>query len=113
MFRMPILNGYDATRAIRQVEDEVASAEPTMAPRLSHVLNNNHIPIFAVSASLVEGKRHELEEYGMDGWILKPVDFKRLRAILQSVTDPLRRESDVYRPGYNWEAGGWLVSLKA
>lgn len=39
---------------------------------------NGRIPILAVSASLSENQRQEITDVGLDGWILKPVDFKRL-----------------------------------
>ena len=53
-------------------------------------------------------------DLGMDGWILKPIDFKRLRVILRGVTDPAQRVRDVYQKGvFSWEQGGWLVPAKA
>ena len=102
---MPILNGFEATERIRDLEKRDTSV--LRSRRLSHELNGR-IPIFAVSASLFEYQRHELCDLGMDGWILKPIDFKRLDVILKGVTDPVRRELDVYRPGFTWEIGGWL-----
>ena len=105
---MPILNGLEATERIRELE---TSSLPRK-DRVSHVLNGR-IPIFAVSASLLERQRGELAATGLDGWILKPIDFKRLRIILRGVTDPVQRTRDVYRKGVtNWEQGGWLVSAK-
>lgn len=108
LYRMPILNGFEATERIRDLEKEpsVMSRSP-LARRLAPDLNGR-VPIFAVSASLFEHQRDELCELGMDGWILKPIDFKRLDIILKGVTDPVRRELDVYRPGCIWEIGGWL-----
>ena len=100
---MPLLNGYEATERIRQLEEK---SKKTLE-RLSQILNGR-IPIFAVSASLFETQHEELYKLGMDGWILKPIDFKRLRVILRGVIDPLQREKDLYRPGGNWEIGGWL-----
>ncbi|KAI0671080.1 hypothetical protein C8Q78DRAFT_1079021 [Trametes maxima] len=100
--QMPLLNGYEATERIRALEKRAE-----LLDRTSHKLNGR-IPIFAVSASLFEHQRDELYKLGMDGWILKPIDFKRLRAILRGVVDPAQREMDVYRPGINWEDGGWL-----
>ncbi|EAU85944.2 atypical/HisK protein kinase [Coprinopsis cinerea okayama7 len=76
--QMPILNGFEATEQIRQVEPQ-----PSMPSRPSCKLNDGRIPIFAVSASLKESQRDELAEHGMDGWILKPIDFKRLNTILK------------------------------
>jgi CheY-like chemotaxis protein len=108
--RMPILDGYQATERIRALEK---SSPPPDDSRLSNRLNGGHIPIFAVSASLQERRREEMANYGIDGWILKPIDFKRLQVILNGVTDPAQRQLDIYRPGCSWEAGGWLVDPPA
>lgn len=80
---MPILNGLEATQRIRHLE---ATKLPKM-DRHSHLLNGGRIPIFAVSASLVERQREELKQTGIDGWILKPIDFGRLHTILRGVMD--------------------------
>lgn len=104
---MPILNGFQATRKIREFEKAQGTE---LIQRSSHVLNGR-LPVFAVSASLVEHQRDELAECGMDGWILKPIDFKRLKFILKGVVDRTQRRSDVYQPGYNWERGGWLRDI--
>ncbi|PSS37031.1 hypothetical protein PHLCEN_2v1070 [Hermanssonia centrifuga] len=102
--QMPLLNGYEATERIRGLEQK----EKKPHTRLSHKLNGR-IPIFAVSASLFEVQREEMYNLGIDGWILKPIDFKRLRVILKGVTDLAQRKKDVYQPGCSWEAGGWLT----
>ena len=109
---MPILNGFDAAKAIRELASEASSPLGRDPERKSRRLNGGRIPIFAVSASLSESQHEELNKLGMDGWILKPIDFKRLRIILRGVVDPLQREKDVYRPGINWEIGGWLSRPK-
>lgn len=103
---MPLLNGYEATERIRALKRDLPPA------RLSHQLNGR-LPIFAVSASLLEVQRDEMYNLGIDGWILKPIDFKRLRVILKGVTDISQREKDVYTPGCSWELGGWLTSAKS
>lgn len=100
--RMPLINGYEATERIRAMEEGAVPPD-----RLSHTLNGR-IPIFAVSASLFENQHEALARIGLDGWILKPLDFKRIRVILRGVVDPAQRELDMYRPGCNWEMGGWL-----
>ena len=99
---MPILNGFDAAKEIRSFEE---SSPPS--GRKSTQLNGR-IPIFAVSASLQERQRPEMIDYGMDGWILKPIDFKRLRIILDIILNPGKRSEITYKPGCNWEAGGWF-----
>lgn len=100
--RMPILNGFDASKAIRLLEKTFPP------PERRSTRFNGRIPIFAVSASLLERQRSEMIGYGMDGWILKPIDFKRLRTILDVILNPDKRKEVEYHPGYNWEAGGWF-----
>jgi len=103
--QMPILNGFEAVKRIRALETE--HPELDVQPRPSSQINGR-IPVFAVSASLFERQREEMLQYGMDGWILKPIDFKRLRSILGGIFDVNQHDCDVYRPGCSWEAGGWL-----
>jgi CheY-like chemotaxis protein len=104
---MPILNGFESTERIRALE----KASPDSMPDRISQQSLGRIPIFAVSASLVEAQRDQLLSCGMDGWVLKPIDYKRLNIILRGVTDEAQRELDMYRPGFNWEIGGWLGEL--
>lgn len=64
-------------------------------------------PIFAVSASLVEKERNTYVDAGFDGWILKPIDFKRLHTLLNGIQDDEARDACLYLPG-QWECGGWF-----
>ena len=68
---------------------------------------HGHIPIFAVSSSLVEGKRQEYINCGFDAWALKPVNFSRLSELIEGVHNSSKREGCFYAPG-RWEHGGWL-----
>lgn len=70
---------------------------------------NGRIPIFAVSASLAESQREEMIDFGMDGWILKPIDYKRMNVLIRGITDLQQRKADLYETGCEWEAGGWLI----
>jgi CheY-like chemotaxis protein len=106
-FRMPILDGFEATEHIRAHEKAHALVGLPSQSRLPGE-SNPRIPVFAVSASLRESQRETLLRRGMDGWILKPIDFKRLRAILRGINDRNQRKSDLWCPSCNWEAGGWL-----
>jgi CheY-like chemotaxis protein len=114
---MPILNGFEATEGVRAMEQadekptESLPARPTVQRRRSHQLNGR-IPIFAVSASLREDQRDQMQGLGLDGWILKPVDFRRLFMILKGITDTEQREKDLYDPKRDWEFGGWLTKPK-
>lgn len=72
-------------------------------------LTNHRISIFAVSASLVEREKQTYIDAGFDGWILKPIDFKRLNILLAGITDVDVRNTCLYEPG-QWERGGWFGS---
>lgn len=53
---MPVMNGYEATKAIRGLSDSIKSA----------------IPIVALTASAMIDVRSRITQTGMDGFILKP-----------------------------------------
>jgi CheY-like chemotaxis protein len=102
---MPLLNGPGSTKLIRQFE---ASSN---CPLSSLATNNSRIPIFAVSASLDEQKHDEYVSGGFDGWILKPIDFRRLDMLMMGIWGEDERRNCVYKPGM-WESGGWLQVRK-
>ena len=60
--QMPMMDGYEATRLIRQIDD------PTIAG----------VPIVAMTANAFEEDRTLAEEAGMDGYITKPIDIDKL-----------------------------------
>ena len=60
--QMPVMNGYEATKAIRRLENEKLAS----------------IPIFAMSANAFEEDRRESLKCGMNGHIAKPIDIDRL-----------------------------------
>ena len=59
--QMPIMNGYDATRAIREMYPD------------------EHIPIIALSANAFEEDRKKSIEAGMDDHVAKTVDIQILK----------------------------------
>jgi CheY-like chemotaxis protein len=99
---MPIVDGASSIRMIRSFEKE--HLETCLSPR---ALANGRVPVFAVSASLVERNRDKYISSGFDGWVLKPIDFKRLNTLLAGIVDGEARKSCVYHPGA-WEYGGWF-----
>ncbi|CAE6456623.1 unnamed protein product, partial [Rhizoctonia solani] len=105
--QMPILDGFGATKAIRKLEAASPAETSAIAADRTSMRLNGRIPIFAVSASLREKQREEMHDLGMDGWILKPIGFDRLRTIMKGITDLDQRQKDKYQPG-KWEVGGWL-----
>lgn len=101
---MPIVDGLTSTKMIRSFEklhaDNILSRRAAL---------NGRVPIFAVSASLVEKERQTYIDAGFDGWILKPIDFKRLGGLFAGIVEEATRWSYMYKPG-EWERGGWFCS---
>jgi len=100
--QMPMMDGGTSASRIRGVE----ARNPHPIPR-KH-MNNGRVPIFAVSASLFEERRLGYLDLGFDGWILKPIDFKRLEKLLEGTRDAKMRKEAEYVPG-EWERGGWFL----
>lgn len=68
--RMPIMDGYEATRRIRQLED------PALAS----------VPIIALTAQDTEEDRRLSYEAGMNGHLCKPLDGNKLKALLAGLS---------------------------
>ncbi|KAJ9475771.1 Osmosensing histidine protein kinase SLN1 [Pseudozyma hubeiensis] len=105
--QMPICNGQEACIRIRELERKWAETGERADRPASQVLNGR-VPILAVSATLVPQMRQEMVDIGMDGWILKPIDFARLGALLKGLLHPEDRAANHWKQGYVWEKGGWL-----
>jgi len=60
--QMPILDGLEATKIIRQNEQDTGK----------------HIPIIALTARAMQEDRKKCLEVGMDGYVAKPIDRKKL-----------------------------------
>ena len=69
--QMPIMNGYEATRAIRSLNDE----------RLAS------IPVIAMTANAFDEDRKEALNCGMNDFLSKPIDIKELIATLRNIFD--------------------------
>ena len=63
---MPEKNGYDATRAIREMEKT----------------SGKHIPIVAMTADAMIGAREKCLRAGMDDYISKPINIDELKQVL-------------------------------
>lgn len=101
---MPIVDGLTSTKMIRSYEKSHPTAYLSNRASL-----NGRVPIFAVSASLVEKDRQIYIDGGFDGWILKPIDFKRLSVLLTGIVEQSARMECLYQQGA-WEKGGWFAS---
>ncbi|MDP2226565.1 MAG: response regulator, partial [Moraxellaceae bacterium] len=74
---MPVMDGFEATRHIRQLEGEHRHG------------GNPHIPIIAMTASALQGDREKCLAAGMDDFISKPLRLQHLGQIVQGYL-PLR-----------------------
>ena len=75
--QMPRMNGYDAARAIRALED----------PKLAA------IPIVAMTANAFDEDRKRALESGMNAHIAKPIDIKKLLEVLTEILGQEQREA--------------------
>jgi light-regulated signal transduction histidine kinase (bacteriophytochrome) len=99
--QMPIVDGIESTRMIRQFERE------SEAPLSDKANKNGRVPVFAVSASLLEKDAQLYIEAGFDGWIMKPINFNRLGVLFDGLQNHDIRNAATYQPGH-WELGGWF-----
>jgi PAS domain S-box-containing protein len=67
--QMPVMNGFQATAAIRQEEESTGT----------------HIPVIAMTAHAMEGDRERCLAAGMDAYISKPVQVNELIAITEKL----------------------------
>jgi len=103
---MPIVDGLTSTKMIRSYEK--THPNDTLSNRAAL---NGRVPVFAVSASLLEKNLQLYIAAGFDGWILKPIDFKKLAVLLSGIVEQDARKSCLYKPG-EWEKGGWFTELR-
>lgn len=99
---MPIVDGLTSTKMIRS--HEKTNPSNILSTRAAI---NGRVPIFAVSASLIEKERQTYIDAGFDGWILKPIAFERLSVLLNGIVEEVAREACLYQAG-KWEIGGWF-----
>ena len=65
--QMPVMDGAEATRAIRRLEKGAA------------------LPIYALSADVVAERRDEHLSSGLDGFLTKPIEWARVREVVGRV----------------------------
>jgi CheY-like chemotaxis protein len=97
---MPIADGYASTAMIRDFEAKLRANVPDDEA-------GGHVPIFAVSASLLESEKDRYIQAGFNGWVMKPINFARLDVLFGGVVDSNNKREARYIPG-QWELGGWF-----
>ena len=75
---MPVLNGYEATAKIRDMQK----------------ISGEFIPIIAMTANAQQGDKEECLAAGMDDYINKPINAKKLKeCIVKYLSDkPVNRQ---------------------
>ena len=80
--QMPGMDGYEATRMIRKMEQQNPPIEGGQQPQ------RPHIPIIALTAHALAGDREKCLEAGMDGYLSKPFKRAQLRDVLERWLSP-------------------------
>lgn len=88
--QMPVMDGYEATRAIRRFEGDGGS----------------RLPIVALTANAMPGDRKQCVEAGMDDYLAKPYTREQLRLVLSKWLPEPIREPEVVDLGVEQFGGG-------
>ena len=65
--QMPVMDGYDATEALREYESEAEL---------------KHLPVIAMTANVMEGDEEKCLAAGMDDYVAKPIKLQALKEAL-------------------------------
>lgn len=74
--QMPVMDGYEASRAIRALKTEA-----------------RNVPIIALTANALEGDRERCLAAGMNDYLTKPLKRERLRTALEQWLPMAQREA--------------------
>jgi signal transduction histidine kinase/CheY-like chemotaxis protein len=103
--QMPVMDGYTATRKIREWEEklkaqssklEAAKSSEVSASSLPPLTSN--IPIIAMTAHAMAGDEDKSLQAGMNGHVTKPIDPDQLFATLQKWIQPSEKRAPVQQP---------------
>ncbi len=89
--QMPVLDGYEATRKIREREAEKRNAGPETLPWDSR----SGIPIIALTAHALTGEREKCLAAGMNDYITKPIQSTKLFEVLTRWISPSNRPATI------------------
>lgn len=87
--QMPVMDGYQATKAIRAMEAENDFRA--------------HIPIIALTAHDLKEDCQKCLAVGMDDYLSKPFSQKQISKILTRWLLPLSAENEAVNPGESWD----------
>jgi len=76
--QMPEMDGYEATRVIRDPQSSV---------------QNHEVPIIAMTANAMKGDRERCIKAGMDDYVSKPIEPKKLLEVIKTFLLEVRRNA--------------------
>jgi len=79
--QMPVMGGFEATRLVRQQEQENG--------------NRRHQPIIALTAMAIKGDRERCMEAGMDAYVTKPFKKEELQSAIDKVTPNIQPQQAI------------------
>ncbi|MGD8754471.1 MAG: response regulator [Desulfobacterales bacterium] len=91
--QMPVMDGYTATRKIREWEGGMRPAEGRRGNE-----GNDPIPIIAMTAHAMAGDEDKSLQAGMNGHVTKPIDPNQLFAALQKWIKPSEKRVKAQQP---------------
>jgi CheY-like chemotaxis protein len=97
---MPVLDGYEATRAIRRREEAVAGGN-----------GRARMPIVAITANATAEQRQLCADAGMDDFLAKPVTLAQLGEVLNQWLGPGEGAEPVAAPGAEPAAADGVLNL--
>jgi PleD family two-component response regulator len=80
--QMPVMDGYTATRTIREWETKLRKEGSALSPQSSE------LPIIAMTAHAMAGDEDKSLQAGMNGHVTKPIDPDQLFSTLQKWIQP-------------------------
>lgn len=73
--QMPLVNGYDATREIREIERAQSASDES----------HQRIPVIALTAGTMEGDREKCLEAGMDDFLGNPIHHEMFQEVIKKM----------------------------